>query len=136
MASPFSSAAVGRRAWIRTLVGAVTAVVAAPPQAVGRAQSSAALDHTAWVRTVLTRMLTVRPGMTRADLLRVFAVEGGISTNHDRVYVSRDCPYFKVRFVFTPIHVNGPEDPHDVIATASTPFLQFTVAEAPVRPRA
>lgn len=34
--------------------------------------------------------------MTRADLLKVFTTEGGISTGLHRTYVSRDCPFFKV----------------------------------------
>lgn len=37
--------------------------------------------------TAVARLRTLRPGMTRAQLLRVFGEEGGISTANQRTYV-------------------------------------------------
>jgi hypothetical protein len=45
-------------------------------------------------------METIKPGMTREELLKVFATEGGLSTGLNRTFVSRDCPYFKVDVEF------------------------------------
>ena len=57
-------------------------------------------DHVVWVAEALKRMETVEPGMTRADLLRVFATQGGLSTGLRRTYAYRECPYFKVDVEF------------------------------------
>jgi hypothetical protein len=57
-------------------------------------------DHTAWVAESLKRMQTIKPGMTRTDLLKVFTTEGGLSTGLQRTFVSQDCPYFKVDVEF------------------------------------
>jgi hypothetical protein len=56
--------------------------------------------HVAWVGQVLKQIQTIKPGMTRTDLLRVFATEGGVSTPLHRTFVNRDCPYFKVDVEF------------------------------------
>ena len=57
-------------------------------------------DHIAWVAETLKRMQTVKVGMRRDDLLKVFGTEGGLSTGLRRTFVSRDCPYFKVDVEF------------------------------------
>jgi hypothetical protein len=75
-------------------------------------------------------MQTIKPGMTRGDLLKVFTTEGGRSTGLRRTFVSRDCPYFKVDVTFEavgrPSHdgngqVTLAEDNRDIIATISRP---------------
>jgi hypothetical protein len=63
-------------------------------------QAPSSLDHISWVAEALKRMQTVKPGMTREDLLKVFTTEGGLSTGLRRTFVSRDCPYFKVDVQF------------------------------------
>jgi hypothetical protein len=59
-------------------------------------QEPCAQDHKAWVAHTLEKMETIKPGMTRQDLLEVFRTEGGLSTGLPRTFVSQDCPYFKV----------------------------------------
>ena len=95
-------------------------------------------DHVAWVSEVLQRILTMKPGMTREDLLRLFTTEGGISTALQRTYVSRDCPYFKVDVTFRAVgrpdrDENGRgtliEGNEDLILTLSRPYLQFSVMD-------
>ncbi len=71
----------------------------------GRVVSSAkqercSQDHQAWVVYALQKMETIRAGMTRAELLKTFTTEGGLSTGLNRRFVSRDCPYFKVDVEF------------------------------------
>src|SRR5689334_20998959 len=63
-------------------------------------QSSAANEHTEWVARSLKEIETVKVGMTRADVQRVFNEEGGLSTLTSRRYVYRDCPYIKVDVEF------------------------------------
>jgi hypothetical protein len=80
-------------------------------------------------------METIKPGMTRQDLLKVFRTEGGLSTGLRRTFVSRDCPYFKVVVEFKTVarpdrdsagFVNLVEDSQDIIVKISIPYLQFT----------
>ncbi len=94
--------------------------------------------HVAWVQRSLTRMQTVKRGMTRADLLKVFTTEGGLSTGLQRTYVYRECPLFKVDVEFTPVgrpardlegRVTLTEDDQDVIRVISKPYLAQTVAD-------
>jgi hypothetical protein len=76
-------------------------------------------------------MLTVKQGMTRGDLLKIFTTEGGLSNRWVRTYVSRDCRYFKVDVKFQRVdgQVTSTEDNHDVIRDISRPYLQFTIAD-------
>jgi hypothetical protein len=90
------------------------------------------LDPTDWVAKSLKEMQTIRPGMTRADLLKVFEEEGGISTRTSQRYVYRGCPYFKVDVTFTPVgRLNDrlAKVSKDRIATISRPFLEWTIAD-------
>ena len=94
--------------------------------------------HVAWVGEVLTRMQTIKPGMTRKTLLSVFTTEGGLSTGLRRTYVSRDCPYFKVDVEFHAVgrpdrdesgRVTQVEGDEDIIVSVSKPYLQFSIMD-------
>jgi hypothetical protein len=116
-------------------VGAIGGVVlaSARPQADQKASSQ---HHVAWVAQVLKSMQTIKPGMTRSDLLKVFTTEGGLSTGLHRAFVSRDCPYFKVDVDFNAVgrpnrdvegRVTLTEGSQDTIMTISRPYLEFSV---------
>ena len=101
-------------------------------------QTQSQLDHVAWVAAVLKRMQTITPGMTRLQLLTVFATEGGISTGLRRTYVSRDCPYFKVDVEFEAVgrpgrdtegRVTLVEGHEDRIIRISKPYLQSSIID-------
>src|SRR5438132_8612957 len=86
----------------------------------------------------LKRMQTVKPGMTRTDLLKVFTTEGGLSTGLHRTFVSRDCPYFKVDVEFKAVgrpdrdaggRVTLVEGNQDIIVKISRPYLQFSIMD-------
>jgi hypothetical protein len=53
-------------------------------------------DHTEWVGGVLNATQSIKVGMTRSDLLKVFTTEGGLSWSSQRTYAYRQCPYIKV----------------------------------------
>jgi hypothetical protein len=83
-------------------------------------------EHTQWVGSVLPWTADIKPGMTRKDLLRVFTVEGGISTRTQRTYVLKGCSYIHVDVEFLPA-ANG-QDPStemsdDKILRISKPYL-------------
>ena len=89
-------------------------------------------EHAKWIASVMDSIQTVKPGMTRNDLLRVFTIEGGLSNRLHRTYVYKRCPYIKVAVEFEA--VGNPEDiltemPADKIEKISTPFLQYSVMD-------
>ena len=97
-----------------------------------------AQDRDTLVRNALIRMDSIRSGMTREQLMKVYTIQGGFSNALRRTYVSRDCSYFKVdvefRAVGQPDRDNGGrvtsiEDPRDIIVRISKPYLGFDVAD-------
>ena len=93
-----------------------------------------ASDHNDWVAGCLKRMLSIQPGMTRAQLMQVFTTEGGLVFSAlQQTFVSRDCPFFKVEVRFDRAPNTSAERLEelktDIIATVSRPYLQFTIAD-------
>jgi hypothetical protein len=95
-------------------------------------------DHAAWVAESLKRMQTIKAGMTRTELLKVFTTEGGLSTGLERTFVSQDCPYFKVDVEFEAVgrpsrdsdgRVTLVEGSQDIIVKISRPYLQFSIMD-------
>lgn len=65
-------------------------------------QSHVDAEHTEWIAKALMTIQTIKIGMTRADLMKVFTIEGGLSTTSQRTYVYQKCPYIKVDVKFSP----------------------------------
>jgi hypothetical protein len=94
--------------------------------------------QTEWIANSLKEMQKIKVGMTRADLLKVFTVEGGWSTGLDRTYVYRGCEYIKVDVEFQPVgrpakdgegRVTLVESDGDVIKKISKPYLDWSVMD-------
>ena len=88
--------------------------------------------HSEWVAQSLSTIETIKVGMTRRDLLKLFTVEGGLSNRTTRTYVFRECPYIKVDVTFEP--VGAPQDKlkermEDKITGISKPYLQRSVID-------
>lgn len=124
--------------WLGACVCVATILVADHAISATSVPARTSSDHVTWVAETLTRMETIKPGMTRKDLLLVFTTEGGISTGLQRTFVSRDCPYFKVDVRFEPVgrpsrdpqgRATLVEDDRDVIAEISKPYLQRPVTD-------
>jgi len=87
-------------------------------------------DLTKRISDILTECQKIKPGMTRAELLKVFATEGGISTAAHRTFVYRGCPYVKVDVEFTlsePKQNVLEERPTDTISHLSKPYLEWSI---------
>jgi hypothetical protein len=104
-----------------------------PGQSSRRAQ-----EHTEWVAESLKEIQTIKVGMTRADLLKVFTTEGGLSSGLNRTYVFRGCPFIKVDVEFDPVgrpardregRVTLVEANKDVIKKISKPYLDWSVLD-------
>ena len=101
-------------------------------------QSSCDQERQVWVAHAIEKMQSIKTGMTRADLLKVFRTEGGLSTGLHRTFVSRDCAYFKVDVEFQAVgradrdsdgRVTLEENPRDIIVKISRPYLQFSITD-------
>jgi len=85
------------------------------------------VQHNLWVADALSRMQTVKPGMTRADLLKVFTIPGGFwsDSGWTQTFEYEDCRYFKVDVEIQP--ATGSTLPRgslaDIIKKISTPYL-------------
>jgi hypothetical protein len=89
-------------------------------------------EHTEWIAQSLKEMESVKVGMTRADLLRVFKEEGGISTRTQQRYVYRNCPYIKVDVEFEMVdNVENKiiKSTKDKIVKISKPFLEWSILD-------
>ena len=85
-------------------------------------------EHTEWIAGVLNATQTIKVGMTRSDLLKVFTTEGGLSWTSQRTYVYRECPYIKVDVKFA-ASSNSQELPKDKIVEISRPYLAWSVMD-------
>lgn len=124
--------------WLALLPCAALIGAVLPHSSVLAAEERDPRGHVAWVAEVLKRMQTIKPGMTRAALLKVFTTEGGVSTRLGRTFVSRECPYFKVEVEFaaggninrdSQGRLTSREDPHDIIVKISRPYLAYTTVD-------
>ncbi len=95
-------------------------------------------ENTKWISDSLREMKTIEVGKTRADLLKVFTTEGGLSTGLNRTYVYRKCPYIKVDVEFEAVgrtardaegRVTVKEDDRDKIKSISKPYLELSIVD-------
>ncbi|SRR6266568_6712958 len=82
------------------------------------------------IANVLKQCKSIRPGMTRAEVSKVFSTEGGLSTVTHRTCVFRDCPYIKVDVDFAPsAPKQDVEKPTDIVTQISKPYLDWSIAD-------
>ena len=86
-------------------------------------------QQTLWVSKVMSEISSVRVGMTRKDLLKVFREEGGLSTRTNRTYVYKGCPYIKLNVVFSKVDEEEQESGDDKIVSISGPYLGYPIMD-------
>ena len=93
---------------------------------------------TEWIANSLKEIQKITVGMTRADLLKLFTTEGGLSTGLTRTYVYRECFYIRIDVEFEPVgrparnadgRVTLVESEDDVIRKISKPYLDWMVID-------
>lgn len=82
-------------------------------------------EHTRWIQQVVHSFQTIKPGMKRREILRVFTEDGGLSTRSQQRYVYKTCRYIKVDVEFSPIDRGTHESPDDTIVKVSRPYLEY-----------
>jgi hypothetical protein len=81
---------------------------------------------------ILRECEQIKPGMTRAELLKVFTTEGGFYTTANRTFVYRGCQYIKVDVDFSlsdPKPGGLEERPTDTISKISKPYLGWGIGD-------
>ncbi len=125
------------RKFAAVIVASLFASVVSMP-ALSEAGAQGSQQQTEWVANSLKEMQKVKVGMTRADLLKVFTTEGGLSTGLSRTYVYRECSYIKVDVEFEPVgqrardtdgRVTPVEADEDVIKRISKPYLEWSILD-------
>ena len=91
-----------------------------------------AIKHGEWIAKSLSKIQTIKIGAAKADLLKIFREEGGLSTRANRTYVYHECPYIKVDVEFKPVEdaMNRlSEYPGDEIIKISKPYLDWSILD-------
>jgi len=104
------------------------AVIAIAQSGYQHSFSDVGREHTEWIAVALRATQTIKVGMTRSDLMKVFTTEGGLSTTLQRTYVYRECPYIKVDVKFA-ASSSHEELPTDKIVEVSRPYLAWSVMD-------
>ena len=94
-----------------------------------------AQNHEAWLKQVSEKMETIKPGMTRWDLLKVLRTEGTPRPRFRTIggppqvlresFVSQDCAYLKIDVEFESVAGRDDVPNQDVIVKVSKPYIQF-----------
>jgi hypothetical protein len=96
------------------------------------ANSFADTNLTKQISEILIECQKIKPGMTRAELLKAFDMEGGLSSATQRTFVYRGCPYIKVDVDFNlsdPQQKTLEERPTDTISKISKPYLDWSISD-------
>ena len=95
-----------------------------------RADTPADRELSSQVSDILKEWSKLTPGTSRAELLKVFTTEGGLSNAGGRRFVYRHCRYIKIDVTFNLTDPNeAREMPTDTIKTLSKPFPEWTVID-------
>ncbi len=90
--------------------------------------SCTAGEHEAWISKATTEIQTIKVGMTREDLLKVFTKASGFFTTSRLAgtYQYKESPYIKVDVEFSEApgaDKDTAENPKDIIQSISKPYL-------------
>ncbi|MFB3921727.1 MAG: hypothetical protein ACE145_08395 [Terriglobia bacterium] len=101
-----------------------------PARAVTQVKPPTAEDqkHYMWLSGKLDEVYSIRPGMTKADLLKVFTEDGGLKRIQPQRFVLRSCHLIKVEVVYdvpqgTPASALPPDNELKIKAI-SKPYLE------------
>jgi len=88
-------------------------------------------EQARWIVANLPELQSIKVGMTRGDLLKVFKEEGGLSARTWQRYVYPRCGYVKVDVEFVPASNPDSLEPslNDRIIKISKPFLELAIMD-------
>ena len=120
-----------RRILAITLLSTIAMIGASAQQTGAGTRPDLAIDeeHSHWLEEVMRSISTIKPGMTRRQLLRILTTEGGLYSRREGRYVYKHCPYIKVIVKFQPSDDSMDFGPDDKIVEISKPFLEFVISD-------
>ena len=110
---------------VALLFAACVAAAALSPQR----QEQPCCGGDGWLAKSLVEVQTVKAGMTRGELLKVFAEQGGLSTRTRERFVYRQCQLIHVEVEFEPVGAGSQASPEDKIKNISEPILGWMRAD-------
>lgn len=93
--------------------------------------SSALADenHQKWLSERIIEAKSIKPGMSRSQLLKVFDIEGGLQAIPATRYVLKSCPMIKIDVSFKPGVANRTSGVSESIATVSKVYLDQVISD-------
>ena len=85
--------------------------------------------HRKWLSDRIIEAHSIQPGMSRAQLLKVFDVEGGLQSIPATRYVLKSCPMIKIDVTFKPGVAGRSISVTEPIATVSKVYLDHVIAD-------
>ena len=113
-------------------IGLLVSPALAPAAPSGQSAFQQAADRRQWVLQSYMKMETIKAGMTRADLLKVFEPEGGESTREEASFDYPECDYFHVQVRFEPVGLaqkHGLGNSNDKITSISEPYIGLAIKD-------
>ncbi len=93
------------------------------------AHNQAASESTQWLEQRIREAKTIKPGMTRAELLKICDVEGGLQPMLANRYVLKSCPLIKLEVDFDAKAADKKKDSEITVATVSRVYTDFVVVD-------
>ena len=88
-------------------------------------QNSEDKAHQQWLEERYKEATSIHPGMTRADLLKLFWLNGGIQTPTAQHYTLKSCPLIKIDVDFNKYDFSNRQPDDSVrITEVSRPYLE------------
>ncbi len=105
-------------------------LVVAGAQRFTQIQDAGEKAHQQWLEARYKEATSIRPGMTRADLLKLFGQEGGIQTPTSQRYVLKSCSLIHIDVKFDKYDAaNRQRDDSVRIEEVSRPYLDRIVLD-------
>ncbi len=86
-------------------------------------------SHQKWLSERIIEAKSIKPGMSRAQLLKIFDVEGGLQSIPATRYVLKSCPMIKIDVSFKPGVAGRSSSVSEPIAAVSKVYLDQVIAD-------
>ena len=93
-------------------------------------------SHTQWMEARMAEAARIKPGMTRAQVLKVMTMDGGLQSYGiaaPQRYLLLSCPLIKLDITFDASNASSVEqrllDPEARVKSVSKPYLEYPVMD-------
>jgi hypothetical protein len=118
--------AMGKPIWC--LIVLSIALIAPVAQDVAGDRNALDVEYGRWIEQVMTKISSVKPGMTRQSLSQFFREDGGLQFPAQTRYVYKRCPYVKIDVEFS-VDAGHTFNADDKIVKISRPYLEYPFSD-------